>query len=463
VALFYKKESIIVMFLKNLSSGLLIVLLIGNAMAMNNFFKNISLDNASLSINGNLRFRYEYQNNYNIKQYTNTKDNYLLERIRLNIGLKISQGLKMFVQFQDSHCIDCNLTLKDFKGKSPYVNEFEIRQAYLEWRRIKGSSFGFKIGRQQISYRDSHVFGPGSWGNVGRYTWDAIMLKYESVYFNLDAFFAKRIFYLPKRFLDKHYPYNVYALYTQIKKLPIILDIFYIFKYNHSDTTDEFGNFFPKEERHTFGFYFKGKKLLYNKDLFLSYSGLFAYQIGSRHNKNRNYANESISAYGWYVNLGLNYKFFVPQSFWLKYSYGSGDKNPDDDKTQTFDGIFSGMDKYFGRMNLFCWNNIKDYQLSYQLKDIIKNLKIIIDYHWFYLDQKNDYWYYANGKPVKDHKPPFSSSYLGREWDVFTIYDFNKHFQFQFGCCHFYPSTAIVKSGFHEKADYVIFQTFIKF
>jgi len=419
--------------------------------------KNLPLGNTYLNIGGNLRLRYEYQNNYNIKKYTDTKDNYLLERFRLNINLKTQKGLRTFIQFQDSQCIDCALKISDFKGKDPYVNEFDLRQAYIEWRKINGSPFGFKVGRQQISYRDKRVFGPGAWGNVGRYTWDAIMLKYETSYLNLDIFYAKRIFYLPKTFLDKYYPFDVYALYGQIKKLPIIFDVFYIFKYNHSDVTDEFGNYFPEEKRHTIGFYLKGKQSLHKKDYFLKYSGLFAYQTGSYPSK-----DQHISAYGWYANLGLNYKFFIPQSFWLKYSYGSGDKNPNDNKVQTFDGIFSGMAKYFGRMNLFCWSNIKDYQLTYKVKPI-KGFKIVADYHWFYLAQKTDYWYYFNCKPVKDRGRNFSSNYLGKEWDIFVIYDLNKNLQFQLGYCHFIPGTAIIESGFHEEADYGIFQTFIKF
>ncbi len=420
-------------------------------------FKHARLDNISLDIGGNFRLRYEYQNNYNIKKYTDVDDKYLLERIRLNLDLKIPKNFKAFIQFQDSHCIDCNLRLSDFKGKCPYVNEWDIRQAYLEWPRINGSHFGFKIGRQQIAYRDRRVFGPGSWGNVGRYTWDAFMVKYESYYLDLDVFFAKRIFYLPKTFLDKYYPYNVYALYGKLKKLPIDLDVFYVYKFNHEDKTDRYGNFFPKEKRHTLGFYFKGKHLLYSKDCSLKFSGLYAYQMGSYLSQERN-----IRAYGYYINLGINYKFFIPQSFWLKYSYGSGDRNPKDNKIQTFDGIFGGMAQYFGRMNIFCWKNIKDYQLTYQLMPI-RRLKIILDHHWFYLAQKTDYWYYFNCKPVKDRGRNFRSDYLGKEWDAFAIYDVNKHLQFQLAYCHFIPESAIIDTGFHEESDYFIFQTFYKF
>lgn len=417
--------------------------------------KNIPFGNASLSIGGNLRLRYEYQNNFNVKTYTNTKDNYILERFRLNMHLKTQKGLNTFIQFQDAHCFDCSLKVNDFKGKSPYVNELDIRQAYVEWRKIGGSPFGFKIGRQQINYRDNRVFGPGEWGNVGRYTWDALMFKYEGNYLDLDIFFAKRIFYRPKVFLDEHYPYDVYALYGKIKHLPVSLDIFYTFKFNRTDKV-KYGILFKKEQRHTLGFYFKGKQFLHGKKYFLSYSGLYAYQTGRYPGRGLR-----ISAYGTYANLGIHFKAFVPQAFWVRYSYGSGDKNSHDNKSQTFDGIFGAIDKYFGRTNMLCWKNLKDYQLTYQLKPI-KGLKITIDYHWFYLAQKKDFWYYANGKPVRDVSAT-GSDYLGREWDVFAVYDINKYLQFQLGVCRFLPGTALIKSGFHEKADYTIFQTFIKF
>ncbi len=441
-------------------TGLFFILLDVDVMAVYNPFKDLkglSLGNAYLDIGGNVRLRYEYQNNYNIKKYTDTKDNYLLERIRLNIGLKTQKGLKAFIQFQDSHCIDCALTTNDFKGKSPYVNELDLRQAYLEWHKINGSPFGFKVGRQQIAYRDKRVFGPGSWGNVGRYTWDAFVLKYENDFLNIDTFFAKRIFYLPETFLDKHYPFEVYALYGKIRNLPFILDFFYVFKRNHSDIVDEFGNSFPAERRQTFGLYCKGKIPLPYGNIYLNYSGLYAYQIGSYPSKDK-----CISAYGYYANIGLNYRIYIPQAFWLKYSYGSGDKDPNDNKIQTFDGIFGGIAEYFGRMNLFCWKNIKDYQLTYQLEPV-KELKVTLDYHWFYLAQKTDYWYYCNGKPVQNRTPPFPSAYLGNEADLFLKYNLNRDFQFQFGCCRFFPRKAIVESGFHEKADYVIWQALVRF
>lgn len=419
--------------------------------------KGMQLGKASLDISGSIRFRYEYRNNFSIKRYEDAKDNYLLERFRLEFNLKTGKGLRTFIQFQDAHCLDCAYTPSDFQGSCPTTNEFDVRQAFLEWSELNSNPIGFKMGRQQINYRDNRIFGPGQWGNVGRYSWDALLFKYEAAHINLDSFFAKRIFYLPEQFLDDHYPYDVYALYGQIKKLPFDLDAFYTYKYNSADN-DKYGKLFKEEKRHTSGFYVKGKQPI-GKDSFLSYSGLYAYQTGSYPGR-----AQRISAYGGYANLGIHGKPVVPQGFWGRYSYGSGDKNPDDNKVQTFDGIFGAIDKYYGRMNFFSWMNLEDYQLTYQIEPI-RRLKITVDHHWFRVAQNHDAWYYGNGKPARTagHVAATESHDLGTEWDLFAVYDLNKSLQLQLGYCHFIPGAVIVKSGFYERSNYMIFQVFYKF
>ncbi len=417
-----------------------------------------NLGDTVFSIGGSLRLRYEYVDDFNIKQYIDTQDKYLLERFRLEFALKTKQGIQAFIQFQDAHCIDCLLENEDFKGTSPFVNEFDLRQAYLQWTKIEKSPFGFKVGRQAISYRDNRLFGPGEWGNVGRYTWDAAMLKYEDSYVHLDTFYSKRIFYRPTEFFDENFPYSAYAVYAQVKKLPFDLDLFYVYKYN-GDDKDKYGELYQRERRHTLGFYLQGKVPLQGKDYSLNYSGLYAYQTGRYPTKDKD-----ISSCGAYANLGLDFNLFIPQSFWVRFSYGSGDKDPGDDEVQTFDGVFGAIDLYYGRMNMFSWMNLEDYQLTYELRPV-KGLKIIADYHWFRVDENDDAWYYGTGKPARTatQVSATDSNSLGTELDIFAIYKATKSLEFQLGYCYFSPGTVIKKSGFHEESNYFIFQTFFQF
>ena len=134
----------------------------------------ISLGPGKLDLGGSLRFRYEYFDNYNVKKYgTGQRDDVLLTRVRINVGYTLPQKLKVFVQLQDARFFLSSLDKDDFGPSCPYLNELDLRQAFIQWREIGRSPLGFKIGRQTISYGDYRIFGPGDWGNVGRYTWDA--------------------------------------------------------------------------------------------------------------------------------------------------------------------------------------------------------------------------------------------------------------------------------------------------
>lgn len=410
------------------------------------------------SIGGDLRLRFESLENFNIKQTLHDQDTYFLERFRLNFTLQSKHGIQALVQFQDAHSIDAKLENKDFKGSSPFNNDLDLRQASIQWKKIKRSPFGFKVGRQAISYRDNRVFGPGEWGNVGRYTWDAAVFKYEDSHVSLDAFYAKRLFYRPSKFLDDHYPYDVYAVYAQLKKWPFNADLFYVCKDNENDE-DKFNERYMKEQRHTIGIYLQRTIVLCEKKCSLNCSGLYACQTGRYPNKDKN-----ISASGAFASLGLDLNLFVPQSFSVRYSYGSGDRDANDDNVQTFDGIFGAIDLYYGRMNLFSWMNIKDCQLTYELKSG-RGFKLITEYHWFYVDEKSDAWYYGTGKPARTG-PQVSaagSDFLGRELDVFVVYKATKSLEFQTGYCRFSPGDVIVKSGFHAVNNYFIFQTSLEF
>ena len=61
---------------------------------------------------------------------------------------------------------------------NPQEEFFEIYDLYFEYRNLF-KNVTVKTGRQKIFYGDSRIFGPGDWGNTGRWTWDAIKFSYK--------------------------------------------------------------------------------------------------------------------------------------------------------------------------------------------------------------------------------------------------------------------------------------------
>lgn len=261
----------------------------------------------------------------------------------------------------------------------PYWDYMDLRQAYVERLPGESSPLGFKVGRQAISYADNRVWGPGEWGNVGRYTWDAAKLIVDVPPARIDFIFGDRIKYDPAGFDGDHYQFHAYGVYA------------------------------------------------------------------------------TVEAYG--ANARLGYTFDVPWKLRIgaEVSYGSGDPNPGSGRYQTFDGLFGAVDSMYGRMNLFSWKNLHDYQASLSIKPT-KKVALSLDWHFFRLDKAKDAWYYCNGRPQREDPTGAAGTELGHEIDLIAKYKCSEHLDFQTGYAHFFPGRFIRRTGPSPDADWVFVQ-----
>ena len=146
----------------------------------------------TFDFSGQARLRYERDVGFTLKGYQpGAEDDLLLERVRLDFSARLWNRPRLFLQLQDAHAFLTTLEDSDFPASNPIEDTLDIRQLYGEWERIGGSALGFRIGRQQISYGDQRVFGPGNWGNTGRFAWDAATLKVDTRWFWSDVWVGK--------------------------------------------------------------------------------------------------------------------------------------------------------------------------------------------------------------------------------------------------------------------------------
>lgn len=413
--------------------------------------RGITIGPGILDLGGSIRFRYESMDNYSIKGYgTGKTDDVLLSRLRAHLRYTFPEGPIFSIQGQDARFWLSDLKKDDFGPSCPWLNEFDLRQAYMEWKRIGHSPLGFKIGRQAISYGDNRIFGPGNWGNVGRYTWDVGKLLLNTSLFDLDIFGGQRVFYLKDKFDDEHFPYHVYTAYAQIKSIPggNKLDLFYVVKRNPDETTKGeagIGDLLVQ----TAGFYGKGKW----QDL--DYAGTFAYQFGD-------YGKDNIRALGLNAEVGYTpFQRFQPRVA-VSLSYASGDKDPNDGTHGTFDGVFGAIDKYYGRMNFFSWMNLVDWEIGISVKPL-KGMKVELDYHRFRLAQAKDAWYFCNGKKMRWDPSGASGRDLGQEIDLIWKYRVHRHITLMAGCAWFFPGDFIKATGTHDDARWAFGQIELTF
>jgi hypothetical protein len=113
--------------------------------------KNIAVGPGKLDIGFNLRARYEYLDNFSILHYGTDADDVFLLRTRLSFDYRFTQQAHTLVEFQDARYWLSDLALSDFGRSSSYCDEFDLRQAYLEWKHVGAAPFGVKLGGKSCS------------------------------------------------------------------------------------------------------------------------------------------------------------------------------------------------------------------------------------------------------------------------------------------------------------------------
>jgi hypothetical protein len=402
--------------------------------------KDIAAGPGKLDVGLNVRARYEYLDNFSILHYgTGADDDVFLLRTRLSFDYRFTEQAHAFVELQDTRYWLSRLTLADFGRSSSYFDEFDLRQAYLEWKHIGESPFGVKLGRQILLYGDRRVFAPAEWGNVGNYWWDSAKLYYDTDALQVDTFYAQRVLSEPKHWNFDHWPYHVGAVYARVKRLPVTLDAFYVVKHDWSGNTR--GESGPgNETRHTGGL-FSERPAGTGWDY-----GLFAAgQLGE-------YGRDNIRAFGVIARGGHTFKTDWQPRVGFEFNYASGDRDPNDGVAGTFDGIFGAMDIPYGWMNVVSWKNLEDYVLNFSVQPA-KSLKLGVDYHYFRLAQARDAWYWVNGKPERRDPTGQAGQDLGHELDLIARWQVDKELELLFGCARFFAGDLVRNTpGNHQDA-----------
>ena len=385
---------------------------------------------------GQVRMRYERDVGFTLLGYEpGAADDLLLERVRLDLSARLWNRPRLFLQLQDSHAFLTTLVDSDFPSSSPIEDTLDIRQLYAEWLRIGGSAVGFRIGRQEISYGDQRVFGPGSWGNTGRFSWDAAMLKVDTHWFGSDLWIGKFLQYKsdvwPDRAVDE--PLTVVS-YTHVKRLPFRLDLFYVMKDDSSTTTaGESGT--GNLRSNTIGFQAErtGSGVV---DAGATVIGQFG-----------RYGRDQIRAYGLNVKAGATAPVEWTPRLAAQYTLGSGDANPTDGTHGTFDGVYGGRDIFFyGYLNLFFWANLRDAEIDLSAKPR-RWSTLFLEYHHFDLDEATDAWYTTGLKPFRRDPTGQSGTTLGSELDFRVVATPWTHIELMAGFGRFFPGGFVKKTG----------------
>ena len=90
----------------------------------------------------------------------------------------------------------------------------------------------------------------------------------------------------------------------------------------------------------------------------------------------------------------------------LEFDYATGDSDPFDGNSESFQNLFpSNHDKY-GLMDEFSWRNIQDLRFLQVNVKPLKKLELQFNCHAFWLANTHDFWYRSNGNSILRTRTP---------------------------------------------------------
>ncbi|AXT20019.1 hypothetical protein D7030_02545 [Flavobacteriaceae bacterium AU392] len=301
------------------------------------FFLNINAQ--QLKIDTELRPRFEYRHGFS-NLFADGEDPaaFVSQRTRINTAYKLEK-LKLFLSVQDIRVW----------GDVPQLNRrdnngFSLHQAWAEL--LLDSNFSIKLGRQEVIYDDSRIFGNVDWAQQAR-SHDLALLKFkkDKLRFELGFGFNQDNESLTGTVLTVSNNYKAIQ-YLWLHKDWSNFNVSFLFLNNGLQFID------PADNSNTDTRYSQtvGTHLVYNKSKLKLQSNLY-YQFGNDLN------NNDLSAY--LLSLDANYALSKTWNAGLGIELISGndDATPSNGNNDAFNPFFGTNHKFNGLMDYFFVGN----------------------------------------------------------------------------------------------------------
>ncbi len=349
------------------------------------------------------RFRFENYQALRFKQ--DNDDQWLLNRFRINMTLQPGSWFSFTFQAQDARVFFKQIPA----GAATFTNRTDLRMAFIDFGDMAKSRIALRFGRQELAYGEDRLLGAANWGNVAR-TFDAAKLVLRQGPNQLDLFSASVVRIQP-RGLSHHTPgNNLHGAYFFWRNLLPGASFEPYFFWRLSRAAN------GRTDRRVIGLRWLGPL-----PARLDYSTEFVQQFG-------NTGPNDIRAFA--SHLVLRYSFARAKKWkphWLaEYNYASGDKNPNDRLSTTFDQIYPTPHNKTGLADQIGWVNIHNVSTTFDFTPWPKFV-VRAGLHDWHLVQANDALYLTNGSLVYRDPTGRSGTHIGQEADILGTYTNGPH------------------------------------
>ena len=370
-----------------------------------------------LSFGGSFWFRNMRESGSRLEPGDNT---YNLIRTRLHADLWYRDQVRLFAEGIDARSFS--------QEKNPLgidVNHTDMLNLFADIKiaNVKDGQAYVRVGRQELLYGSQRLISTLDWANTRR-TFQGVKTFWRSPKLDLDAFWVRPMNISQQsrtNFDNWDENRDFYGLWATYKPQRGHFADLYFLSLDDSRTkavNTTFNNI-TGGVVHTVGSRYAGNTNQYLYEL----EGM--YQFGR--SVNHSLAPTDISAGA--VAAGVGYQFsqlpMNPQ-LWLRYDYASGDKNPNDGQSNTFNQLFPFGHYYMGFLDRVGRQNIHDFNAQFTLHPQ-PWFTFIAQYHRFFLANSHDALYNAAGVGYRRDATGQAGRDVGDELDLRFNIHVNRH------------------------------------
>ncbi len=402
---------------------------------------------------------------------TTNSNSYWLSRLMPRIGYA-SDPFGFVVEGRSSYSFGDNRFNPTAPGSGLSENDgpAQLQLAYVTIGNPKTSRLSLKIGRQELTYGDQRLVGSAFWLNTPR-TFDAVKVRYQDAFFGVDLFAANVVYLRRDHFNQSNSQDTLSGAYFDfpgLSKTDVVEAYFLARNVGRGIVTDNWSlvpapfRLTAPQDIYTLGFRAKSKPGAYGP---WDYGIEVMWQFGDR---TAVFPATSVAAalaaprlkhdaWALVVQGGHTWKDLpLKPRLALIVAAASGDRNPTDGSSGTFQNLLPSNHGLYGAMDLSSLQNIEDFRLSLSLKPSAVT-SLAVDVHQQFLETTRDNWYNPAGVPRNTPgaapgsgrgfgvNPGYSSN-LGQEVDVIAGWTVTRGLLLEAGYAHFFRGDYIKQS-----------------
>lgn len=390
-----------------------------------------------LSIGGEIRQRYEAFRNDDWGGEPQDNNGYLLQRYMLHTDWHFGKNVRAFFQLRT------NIETGRRGGPRPVIDEskLDFNQAFVDVNFDAGEKINvnFRVGRQEMVFGSARLVTFREGPNV-RLSFDGLRSTIKTGKWTFDGFAVKPVVSKLGYFDDGSDSQTSFWGTGGERPLKILgkskIGVFYL---GLDRKRARFDSGMGREIRQTVGTRFSGNAGG------IDHNTQFIFQFGS-------FRTGNIRAWMLGTDTGFTFRKtrFTPR-FGLRANVASGDKNPNDDRLETFNALFPAGN-YFGEIGLLGQSNFMNFFPEIRFK-LPKRISLTFETMFYWRESTRDGIYNPPGILLR---PGNSSAarYVGTQSSVIVNWAVNRHFTFDTSYSHFFAGKFLRETPPGKDIDY---------